>query len=263
MNASLCTCYSHTPAPALTFSSFSKEKRSLIPHYSPCQHNHKTNVYYPTTSHIRINITKILFCSLLPTQEFSPLMASPTAPCGACKFLRRKCIEGCIFAPYFSSDQGAAKFAAVHKVFGASNVSKLLLSVPVNHRHEAAETISYEAQERLSDPVYGCVSTIIALQQQVASLQAEVTMMRTHVINSRFGHSSALQQQQQQLNMNVGLQPAYYNNSFASINHMNPSSFNPGFDHAMGTASSSHSLEPLQLSGLSQYEEEDEERRFH
>lgn len=89
------------------------------------------------------------------------------APCGACKFLRRKCSGGCIFAPYFGTDQGAARFAAVHKVFGASNVSKLLNNIPTNHRHEAAATISYEAQARLSDPVYGCVSTILALQQQV------------------------------------------------------------------------------------------------
>ncbi|GLT54492.1 hypothetical protein SLA2020_276850 [Shorea laevis] len=56
--------------------------------------------------------------------------AAAAAPCGACKFLRRKCISGCIFAPHFGSDQGAARFAAVHKVFGASNVSKLLLHVP-------------------------------------------------------------------------------------------------------------------------------------
>ncbi|KAI4348485.1 hypothetical protein L6164_009206 [Bauhinia variegata] len=93
--------------------------------------------------------------------------AAAAAPCGACKFLRRKCVSGCIFAPYFSTDQGAARFAAVHKVFGASNVSKLLLRIPVNHRQDAVVTISYEAQARLSDPVYGCVSTILALQQQV------------------------------------------------------------------------------------------------
>lgn len=94
-------------------------------------------------------------------------VATATTPCGACKFLRRKCISGCVFAPYFGSDQGAARFAAVHKVFGASNVSKLLLHIPDNRRHEAVVTISYEAQARLSDPVYGCVSTVLALQQQV------------------------------------------------------------------------------------------------
>ncbi|PWA46944.1 LOB domain-containing protein 20 [Artemisia annua] len=91
----------------------------------------------------------------------------PNPPCGACKFLRRKCVNGCIFAPYFGSDQGAARFAAVHKVFGASNVSKLLMHIPVSRRQHAVVTISYEAQARLSDPVYGCVSTVLALQQQV------------------------------------------------------------------------------------------------
>lgn len=93
--------------------------------------------------------------------------ASSGVPCGACKFLRRRCVDDCIFAPHFSPDQGSALFAAVHKVFGASNVSKLLMHLPVRNRRHAVETISYEAQARLSDPVYGCVSTVIALQQQV------------------------------------------------------------------------------------------------
>ncbi|KAK9072739.1 hypothetical protein SSX86_009174 [Deinandra increscens subsp. villosa] len=90
-------------------------------------------------------------------------------PCGACKFLRRRCVDGCIFAPHFSPEQGTALFAAVHKVFGASNVSKLLMQLPLHLRRHAVETISYEAQARLSDPVCGCVSIIIALQQQVQS----------------------------------------------------------------------------------------------
>lgn len=89
------------------------------------------------------------------------------SPCGACKFLRRKCVKGCVFAPYFCHEQGAAHFAAIHKVFGASNVSKLLAHLPVSDRLEASVTISYEAQARLQDPIYGCVSHIFALRQQV------------------------------------------------------------------------------------------------
>ncbi|KAK9951697.1 hypothetical protein M0R45_007133 [Rubus argutus] len=150
-----------------------------------------------------------------------------SAPCGACKFLRRKCISGCIFAPHFGSDQGAARFAAVHKVFGASNVSKLLLHIPLNRRHDAVVTISYEAQARLSDPVYGCVSTILALQQQVASLQTELAMVQTQLINSRLAFANALQSSQQQ-NMAM-LQPAYSNNSSASTNLINMSSFTSDF----------------------------------
>ncbi|KAF2282661.1 hypothetical protein GH714_043771 [Hevea brasiliensis] len=104
-----------------------------------------------------------------------------SGPCGACKFLRRKCVPGCIFAPYFDSEQGAAHFAAVHKVFGASNVSKLLLHIPVHKRLDAVVTVCYEAQARLRDPVYGCVSHIFALQQQVVNLQAELSYLQTHL----------------------------------------------------------------------------------
>lgn len=94
-------------------------------------------------------------------------MTGTGSPCGACKFLRRKCVRGCVFAPYFCHEQGASHFSAIHKVFGASNVSKLLAHLPVTDRCEAAVTISYEAQARLQDPIYGCVSHIFALQQQV------------------------------------------------------------------------------------------------
>ncbi|KAM0845663.1 hypothetical protein ACQ4PT_056210 [Festuca glaucescens] len=56
--------------------------------------------------------------------------AGAGSPCGACKFLRRRCVQECVFAPYFSTDQGAARFAAIHKVFGASNAAKLLAHLP-------------------------------------------------------------------------------------------------------------------------------------
>jgi hypothetical protein len=51
--------------------------------------------------------------------------AASAAPCAACKLLRRRCAAGCVFAPYFPPGE-PHKFANVHKVFGASNVSKLL-----------------------------------------------------------------------------------------------------------------------------------------
>lgn len=87
--------------------------------------------------------------------------------CGACKFLRRKCTSDCIFAPYYSYDEAATHFAAVHKVFGTSNVSRLLQHLPVQNRSDAAITVSYEALARVQDPIRGCVAHIYALQQQV------------------------------------------------------------------------------------------------
>ncbi|KAL1546582.1 LOB domain-containing protein 29 [Salvia divinorum] len=111
-------------------------------------------------------------------------MTGTGSPCGACKFLRRKCVRGCVFAPYFCHEQGAAHFSAIHKVFGASNVSKLLAHLPISDRCEAAVTIAYEAQARLQDPIYGCVSHIFALQQQVVNLQAQLASLKEQAAHS-------------------------------------------------------------------------------
>ncbi|KAL4010327.1 LOB domain-containing protein 16 [Cucumis melo var. makuwa] len=115
------------------------------------------------------------------------------SPCGACKFLRRKCVADCIFAPYFCSEQGAARFAAIHKVFGASNVSKLLLHVPVHDRCEAVVTIAYEAQARIHDPVYGCVAHIFALQQQVAYLQTQLMQAKAQLAQTLMDSGSNME----------------------------------------------------------------------
>ncbi|KAK1270559.1 LOB domain-containing protein 20 [Acorus gramineus] len=151
-------------------------------------------------------------------------------PCGACKFLRRKCVGGCVFAPYFATDQGAARFAAVHKVFGASNVSKLLARVPAARRHDAVATVSYEAQARLADPVYGCVSTVLALQQQVASLQAELSMVQTQLINSRLAAAAAAATTLQRRHAMALIQPEYSNTSSASNNLASLGEFPSSFD---------------------------------
>ncbi|MFS7975276.1 putative transcription factor AS2-LOB family [Helianthus anomalus] len=132
--------------------------------------------------------------SLVFSQPFKTLFTITMAtvavgsgsPCGACKFLRRKCAADCIFAPYFCSEQGPARFAAIHKVFGASNVSKLLLHVPVADRCEAVVTIAYEAQARIKDPVYGCVAHIFALQQQVACLQTQLMQMKAQMVQGLY-----------------------------------------------------------------------------
>ncbi|KAF7050802.1 hypothetical protein CFC21_059117 [Triticum aestivum] len=121
------------------------------------------------------------------------------SPCGACKFLRRRCAAECVFAPYFCAEDGASQFAAIHKVFGASNAAKLLQQVAPGDRSEVAATVTYEAQARLRDPVYGCVAHIFALQQQVVALQAQVAHARTQ---AQLGAATAmhplLQQQLQQ-----------------------------------------------------------------
>ncbi|KAJ9177216.1 hypothetical protein P3X46_012455 [Hevea brasiliensis] len=100
-------------------------------------------------------------------------MSSSNSPCAACKLLRRKCTQECVFAPYFPPDQ-PQKFASVHKVFGASNVSKLLNDLNAAQREDAVNSLAYEAEERLRDPVYGCVGLISILQKRLKQLQSEL-----------------------------------------------------------------------------------------
>ncbi|KAF3638532.1 LOB domain-containing protein 31 [Capsicum annuum] len=99
------------------------------------------------------------------------------SPCGACKFLRRKCVVDCIFAPYFNSEEGPSKFAEIHKVFGVNNVSKLLHNVLVDDLCDAVVTTAYEAQAKIKDPAYGCVANIFSLQQLIRDLGPSLSWM--------------------------------------------------------------------------------------
>ncbi|KAE8673994.1 LOB domain-containing protein 6 [Hibiscus syriacus] len=100
-------------------------------------------------------------------------MSSSNSPCAACKFLRRKCTQECVFAPYFPPDN-PQKFANVHKVFGASNVAKLLNELNTAQREDAVNSLAYEAEARLRDPVYGCVGLISILQQKLKQMQHDL-----------------------------------------------------------------------------------------
>ncbi|XP_042511659.1 LOB domain-containing protein 21-like [Macadamia integrifolia] len=103
-----------------------------------------------------------------------------TSSCAACKFLKRKCSPTCIFAPYFSSYE-SHKFAIVHKVFRASNVSKILANVPEQQRLDAVNSLAYEAELRLRDPVYGCIGVIAILQNQMVQLQHDLAIARARL----------------------------------------------------------------------------------
>ncbi|KAK4436077.1 protein ASYMMETRIC LEAVES 2 [Sesamum alatum] len=108
------------------------------------------------------------------------MASSSTSPCAACKFLRRKCQPECVFAPYFPPDQ-PQKFANVHKVFGASNVTKLLNELQPHQREDAVNSLAYEADMRLRDPVYGCVGVISLLQHQLRQLQMDLSCAKSEL----------------------------------------------------------------------------------
>ncbi|KAL7084486.1 hypothetical protein ACP275_14G225600 [Erythranthe tilingii] len=112
------------------------------------------------------------------------------SPCAACKLLRRRCAADCVFAPYFPADD-PHKFASVHKVFGASNVNKMLQELPEHQRGDAVSSMVYEANARVRDPVYGCVGAISSLQQQIDMLQTQLALAQAEVVHMRMRYVTA------------------------------------------------------------------------
>ncbi|MED6185308.1 hypothetical protein PIB30_055822 [Stylosanthes scabra] len=117
-------------------------------------------------------------------------MSSTNSPCAACKFLRRKCTQECIFAPYFPPDN-PQRFAYVHRVFGASNIGKILNELAASQREDAVKSLAFEAEARLRDPVYGCVGEIAVLQQRLRQAHTELLNAKNEL--SAFVNPQALQ----------------------------------------------------------------------
>lgn len=117
-------------------------------------------------------------------KEVAAAGGAGVSPCAACKLLRRRCSAGCVFAPYFPSGE-PHRFASVHKVFGASNISKLLQEIPAEHRGDAVSSLVYEANARVRDPIYGCVGAITSLQRQVESLQTQLALAQAEMVRLR------------------------------------------------------------------------------
>lgn len=55
----------------------------------------------------------------------------------------------------------------MHHVFGASNVAKLIQDLPVEKREECVQSLSYEAETRISDPVHGCLGQVMKLHRMI------------------------------------------------------------------------------------------------
>ncbi|XP_059451171.1 LOB domain-containing protein 24-like [Corylus avellana] len=100
--------------------------------------------------------------------------------CAACKYLRRRCPSDCIFSLYFPPND-PQRFACVHRIYGASNVAKMLQQIPPPLRAEAAETLYFEARCRIEDPVYGCVGVISQLYEQLQSAESELAKTQAEI----------------------------------------------------------------------------------
>ncbi|KAJ0090073.1 hypothetical protein Patl1_13479 [Pistacia atlantica] len=96
--------------------------------------------------------------------------------CAACKHQRKKCDGSCELAPYFPASR-YGEFQHAQKLFGISNIQKIINSVEPNQRHAAAESILMEGNIRHNDPVHGCVGVVCKLQSQIDLYQSQLNAL--------------------------------------------------------------------------------------
>ncbi|KAL5579487.1 hypothetical protein UlMin_011929 [Ulmus minor] len=112
--------------------------------------------------------------------------------CAACKYQRRKCAPDCVLAPYFPHDT-QKQFLNAHKLFGVSNITKVIKNLQQPMKDEAMRTIIYQSDARANDPVGGCYRIICDLQRQIEYHKAELEIVLHQLAICR---ASASQQQQ-------------------------------------------------------------------
>lgn len=97
-------------------------------------------------------------------------------------------------------------------------VCKCLQEVPESQRADTANSLVYEANARIRDPVYGCMGVISALQQQARSLQAELNAVKGEVMRYRASHAeNAANLNLMQMAAAAGAPP--YNTTTTTITH--------------------------------------------
>ncbi|XP_024362031.1 uncharacterized protein [Physcomitrium patens] len=125
------------------------------------------------------------------------------AACAACKYQRRKCSPDCPLSPYFPPDQ-PKRFQNVHKLFGVSNILRILKHVDPSKREDTVKSIIYEADTREKDPVHGCLGVTTILQNQVSKLKDELAVAREQMYLLQQQHTFNQQARMEQIVGSLG-----------------------------------------------------------
>ncbi|KAI4339142.1 hypothetical protein MLD38_024113 [Melastoma candidum] len=67
----------------------------------------------------------------------------------------------------------------------------MLMEVQESQRADTANSLVYEANVRLRDPVYCCMGVISALQQQDQNQQSELNILRGEILNYKYREAAA------------------------------------------------------------------------
>ncbi|CAL5429278.1 unnamed protein product [Camellia sinensis] len=119
-----------------------------------------------------------------PSTGFGPGGTNVSQACAACKYQRRKCAPDCPLAPHFPQHQHK-HFLNVHKLFGVSNIVKVLKTVRSFEEETAMKSMIFHANVRANDPVGGCHRIIRELEQQIQHYEAELEVVLRQLVVCR------------------------------------------------------------------------------
>ncbi|EXC09151.1 hypothetical protein L484_005107 [Morus notabilis] len=137
-----------------------------------------------------MSLSTIATTSSTPTTTTTTKGNGSAQACAACKYQRRKCAPDCVLAPYFPHDN-QRQFLNAHKLFGVSNITKIIKNLDPRTKDEAMRTIIFQSDARASDPVGGCYRIICDLQQQIEYAKAELNFVLHHLALCRTQHAGA------------------------------------------------------------------------
>uniref|UniRef100_A0A7N0U006 LOB domain-containing protein n=1 Tax=Kalanchoe fedtschenkoi TaxID=63787 RepID=A0A7N0U006_KALFE len=123
------------------------------------------------------------------------LKGGTSQACAACKYQRRRCLPECQLAPYFPADQ-PKMFQNAHRLFGVSNILKILKQLDPSQKSEAMRSIIYQSDIRDKYPVAGCFGYIHQLHYQIQRGEEELHAIRSQIALCK------MQQQQQTMGQN-------------------------------------------------------------
>ncbi|XP_057444747.1 LOB domain-containing protein 27-like [Lotus japonicus] len=123
--------------------------------------------------------------------------------CAACKYQRRRCAKDCALSPYFPADK-PKMFSNAHRLFGVSNIIRILKQVEPDERDEAMKSIIYESDIRAKYPQQGCYGVILQYQALIYKAMEELRYVQMLLAFIKQAHHHPRQNQNLVLMDNSG-----------------------------------------------------------
>ncbi|KAF9672409.1 hypothetical protein SADUNF_Sadunf11G0038700 [Salix dunnii] len=117
--------------------------------------------------------------------------------CASCRHQRRRCPTDCIFRPYFPLRK-QVEFESARRIFGVSNMERMLRNLGVQDRAKSVESMIWEAtcwsKDSINGPL-GCLKRLIDSERQA---KQENQLLRKQLYSlSQSGRSTQIDEKQQ------------------------------------------------------------------